>query len=186
MPVTHVNRKRDTYYLHAGKTKAGNPRYWFSKSTEGDLVDAIPEGYEVYENPDAQVFLRKIVLPLVTPAEVAVVKEGLERYAPRQNCVVDIHKEHIVVYHAERLKLDFGGFRFGFRDLPVYYGNYMKVLRFMLTDEDERTFRVQRWCFKGSIDDWIDLWMSRSEGKLSDLVKKFCPHIGQESFYELM
>jgi len=21
MPVTHVNRKRDTYYLHAGKTK---------------------------------------------------------------------------------------------------------------------------------------------------------------------
>ena len=53
MPVTHVNRKRDTYYLHAGKTKAGKPRYWFSKSTEGDLVETLPEGYEVYENPDA-------------------------------------------------------------------------------------------------------------------------------------
>jgi hypothetical protein len=25
MPVTHMNRKRDTYYLHAGKTKTGNP-----------------------------------------------------------------------------------------------------------------------------------------------------------------
>jgi hypothetical protein len=60
MPVTHVNRKRDTYYLHAGKTKTGKPRYWFSKTTEGDLVKLIPEGYEVYENPDAQVFLRKI------------------------------------------------------------------------------------------------------------------------------
>ena len=23
-------------------------------------------------------------------------------------------------------------------------------------------------------------------GKLSDLVKRFCPHIGQESFFELM
>ena len=67
MPVTHVNRKRDTYYLHAGKTKTGKPRYWFSKSTEGDLVETIPEGYEVYENPDAQVFLRKIVPQLVTP-----------------------------------------------------------------------------------------------------------------------
>ena len=67
MPVTHVNRKRDTYYLHAGTTKTGKPRYWFSKSTEGDLVESIPEGYEVYENPDAQVFLRKIVPQLVTP-----------------------------------------------------------------------------------------------------------------------
>ncbi len=109
MSVTHVNRKRDTYYLHAGKTKAGKPRYWFSKSTEGDLVDAIPKGYEVYENPDAQVFLRKILTPLVTPAEVAVVKEGLERYAAGQNCIVDVHNEHIVVYHAERSKLEFEG-----------------------------------------------------------------------------
>ena len=78
MPVTHVNRKRDTYYLHVGRTKAGKPRYWFAKSAEGDLVESIPEGYEVYENPDAQVFLRKIVPQLVTPAEVAVVEEGLE------------------------------------------------------------------------------------------------------------
>jgi hypothetical protein len=101
MPVTHVNRKRDTYYLHAGKTKAGNPRYWFSKSTEGDLVDAIPEGHEVYENPDAQVFLRKIVPQRVTPFEVAVVKKGLERYAPGQNCLVDLRKADIIVYHSK-------------------------------------------------------------------------------------
>ena len=90
MPVTHVNRKRDTYYLHAGKTKAWNPRYWFSKSTEGELVGSIPEGYEVYENPDAQVFLRKIAPQLVTPAEIAMVEEGLRRYAPGQNCLVDV------------------------------------------------------------------------------------------------
>ncbi len=82
MPVTHVNRKRDTFYLHAGKTKTGKSKYWFAKSTEGDLVESMPEGYEIYENPDAQVFLRKIVPQLVTPAEVAMVEEGLRRYAP--------------------------------------------------------------------------------------------------------
>ncbi len=43
-----------------------------------------------------------------------------------------------------------------------------------------------RWCLRGSIDRWIDLYESRSEGKLSNLVKRFCPHIGQESFFELM
>ncbi|MFI5458136.1 MAG: hypothetical protein ACHRXM_22095 [Isosphaerales bacterium] len=186
MPVTHVNRKRDTYYLHAGTTKTGKPRYWFAKSAEGDLVESIPEGYEIYENPDAQVFVRKIVPQLVTPAEVAVVQEGVKRYAPGQNCVVDVQKEHIVVHHAERANLDFEGFGFGLRELPTYYGNYMKIMRFTLVDEKDRTFRVQRWCFRGSIDDWIDLWVSGSEGKLSDLVKRFCPHIGQESFFELM
>ena len=32
-----------------------------------------------------------------------MVEEGLERYAPGQNCIVDVQKEHIVVYHAERV-----------------------------------------------------------------------------------
>ena len=168
MPVTHVNRYRDMYYLHVGRTKTGKPRYWFSTKAEGDLVHAIPEGYEVYENPDAQVFLRKIVPQLVTPAEIAVVKHGLERYAPDQHCLVDVRKADINVYHSKR-------------------GNmYQKMLRFTLDDKKDRTFRVQRWCFKGSIDDWIDLWVSGGIGKLPDLVREFCPHIGQDSFYELM
>lgn len=140
MPVTHVNRKQDTYYLHAGKTRTGKPRYWFSKSTEGELVGTIPEGYEVYENPDAQVFLRRIVPQLVTPAEIAVVEDGLRRYAPGQNCLVDVHREHIVVYHAERVRLDLGGFGIG--ELPPSYRNYMKVMRFTLVEEQDRMFRV--------------------------------------------
>jgi hypothetical protein len=184
MPVTYVNRKRDTYHLHAGKTRTGKPRYWFSRSVEGDLVETIPEGYEVYENPGAQDFLRKIVPQLISPAEIAVVEDGLRRYAPGQNCLVDVHGEHIVVYHAERVRLDLDDV--GFRELPPSYRDYMKVMRFTLADEKDRTFRVQRWCFRGSIDDWIDLWMSGSEGKLPDLVRRFCRHIGQESFYELM
>jgi hypothetical protein len=186
MPVTHVNRKRDTYYLHAGKTKTGKPRYWFSKNTEGDLVETIPQGYEVYENPDAQVFLRKIVPQLVTPDEIAVVKEGLKRYAPGQNCLVDVQGDQIVIHHAERITLDLGRFGFGLTELPTFNQRYMKVMRFTLVNEKHRTFRVQRWCFRGSIDRWIDLYESRSEGNLSDLVKRFCPHIGQESFFELM
>ena len=90
MPMTHVNRKRETYYLHAGTTKTGKPRYWFAKSAEGDLAQSIPEGYEVYESPEGQVLLRKIVPQLVLPAEVAVVEVGLKRYAPGQNCIVDV------------------------------------------------------------------------------------------------
>jgi len=35
MSVKHVNRKRDTYFLHEGKTKTGKPKYFFSKESEG-------------------------------------------------------------------------------------------------------------------------------------------------------
>jgi len=169
MPVIHVNRYRDTYYLHVGKTKTGKPRYWFSTKADGDLVNAIPEGYEVYENPDARVYLRKKPPQIVTPEEVAVVKEGLKRYAPDQHCIVDVRKADIIVYHSKR-------------------GNmYQKMLRFTLDDKKDRTFRVQRWCFKGSIDDWIDLWVSGGIiGKLPVLVQTFCPHLGRDSFYDLM
>ncbi len=168
MPVTHVNRYRDTYYLHVGRTKTGKPKYWFSTKAEGDLVDAIPEGYEVYENPDARVYLRKKPPQIVTPEEVAVVKEGVQRFAPDQNCLVDVRQADIIVYHSKR-------------------GNmYQKMLRFTLDDKKDRTFRVQRWSFKGSIDDWIDLLVSGGIGKLPDLVREFCPHLGRDSFYDLM
>ena len=168
MPVTYVNRYRDTYYLHAGKTKTGKPRYWFSTKAEGDLVDAIPEGYEVYENPDARVYFRKNRASARDPRRDRSGQDGLERYAPDQHCLVDVRKADIIVYHSKR-------------------GNmYQKMLRFTLDDKKDRTFRVQRWCFKGSIDDWIDLWVSGGIGKLPDLVREFCPHIGQDSFYDLM
>ena len=168
MPVTHVNRYRHTYYLHVGKTKTGKPRYWLAKNSEGDLVDTMPEGFEVYENPDAQVYFRRIVPQIVTPEEVAVVKDGVRRFAPRQKCLVDLRKAHIIVYYSKHGSL------------------YQKILRFTLNDKEERTFRVQRWCFMGSIDNWIDLWACGGIGKLPALVREFCPHIGQDSFYELM
>lgn len=59
MPIRHVNRKGQVYYLHQGKTKTGNPRYHFSTKSGTDLVETVPDSYEVYENPNAQVFLIK-------------------------------------------------------------------------------------------------------------------------------
>ena len=115
-----------------------------------------------------RVYLRKKPPQIVTPEEVAVVKQGVQRLAPGQNCLVDVRKADIIVYHSKRGNL------------------YQKTLRFTLDDKKDRAFRVQRWCFKGSIDGWIDLWMSGGLGKLPVLVQTFCPHLGQDSFYDLM
>ncbi len=163
MSVTHVNRKQQTYFLREGKTKTGKPKYFFSKDSEGTLLDAVPEGYEIYENPNAQVFLRKAMPEIITEEEVAAVQIGLRKFAPTQNCIVGTKREHIEVFQAEG-------------------GHYNKMLRFTLTDEKTRQFSVDRWCFRGSIDDWFPL----DCGELRKLVEKYCRHIGKESFFELM
>jgi hypothetical protein len=164
MVVTCVNRKRQTYFLHEGKTKTGKPKFFFSKDSEGTLLDAIPEGYEIYENPNAQVFLRRKIPQLVTDEEIAVVKAGLRQYASNQNCIVDVKGNQIVIYEGQ------GGY-------------FHQMLRFTLTDEKTRRFSVERWCFRGSIDDWFPLL---GGGTLSQVVEKYLRHLGRESFFELM
>lgn len=59
----------------------------------------------------------------------------------------------------------------------------MPTMKFTLTDKDKRRFTIERFCYLGSIDDWIFLDESNN---LEDMAKKFCFHIGRESYYELI
>jgi hypothetical protein len=75
MPITHTNRGGDVYYLHQRATKSGKPSYYFSRKKTGNIAEAGPEGYEVYEEPTkGQVFLRKARPALITPEELACVE----------------------------------------------------------------------------------------------------------------
>lgn len=57
------------------------------------------------------------------------------------------------------------------------------MMKFVLEeDAKRREFVVERWCFRGSIDGWISLDCSTD---LKQLVKKYCCHLGKDSFYEL-
>ena len=54
---------------------------------------------------------------------------------------------------------------------------------FRLTDPAERLYSADRWCFLGSIDDWFPLAYDQP---LDKLARQYLPHLGDESFYELM
>ena len=171
MAVEYVNRKQKTYYLHEGKTKTGKPKYFFSMKAEGALVDVIPEGYEVYENPNAQVFLRKIQPQVITPEEVAIVREGVKKFAKLDHFMVDVKGNQIVVYLCDQ-NVD------GLMAIVASSSRDDAGLLDRLT----REFEVERWCFRGSVDDWLGL---DSSTDLEALVKKYGRHLGKESFYEL-
>ncbi len=57
-------------------------------------------------------------------------------------------------------------------------------LKFILGDDDKRLFTPFRWCYIGSTDDWFPLF--NGPKPLSELARYYCPHIGEESFFELM
>jgi hypothetical protein len=191
MVIQHVNRRGDTFYLHQGKTKTGKPKFFFSRKQEGTLANAIPAGYEVYENPNAQVFLRKALPRVVTDEEIATVERGVREYAKLTYFVIDVKGDSIVIHLPDQNTAFLAGSvasRFGPEPGRVAkemhkFLTYLPMMRFTLVDEQSRRFVTERWCFLGSIDDWFPL---SGSGELSRLVARYCRHLGQESFYELM
>ena len=190
MNVVHINRRGDTYYLHQGITKKGNPKYYFSRNDEGSLVGSVPEGYEIYENPNAQVFLRRISSFVFTEEEIAIVRNSVKDLSALKDFKIDIKRKAIIVFEPDQ-DLDSLAKTISFysgRNTAEMKGmlestiTYSPTMRFVLADEKERVFRVQRMCYIGPDDDWLFL----SIGDLKSLAKEYCYHLGRESFYELL
>jgi hypothetical protein len=199
MAVEYTNRKGDVYILQAGKTKTGKPRYWCGKKLTGEPLDAVPAVYEIREDPgNAIVALRKVQPTEISPLEIELLSDGIRQYAGLEHFIVDVEGDSLVVYlpdrgedEADRILGRFGGMLSLMsprmqetREWLMRHCNYTKMMRFTLVDAAKRKFAVHRWCFRGAIDDWIQLPGCR--GGLPDLVRKCMPHLGKESFYDLM
>jgi len=190
--ITYTNAKGQTYFLHQGRTKTGKPTYYFALKREGPLADSIPDGYEMYENPNAQVFLRRIPPQLITDEERQIVADGMRKYASVRDYKIDVKGKALVVYLADQDSDALAGI---FRDYPSspeekarlmtvlrQQLHYSPMLQFILADEKRRCFWPQRYCFRGSIDDWIGIGLPDT---LSNVVKMYVKHLGNESYFEL-
>jgi hypothetical protein len=189
-PITYINRRSQTFYLHQGKTKTGRPKYFFSLKGSGPLADTVPEGYEVYENPQGQVFLRKKRPSIIHDSEIRAVEQGMRKYSDTEYYRLDTKKNTIVIYLADqdteaikkllpgRYILDYGGMEKALDSIL----NYSPMMRLVLIDNEERKFVPERYCFLGSIDDWIHIG---GPDKLENLIKRYLKHLGKDSFFEL-
>ena len=192
MPITYTNAKEKTYYLHQGTTTTGKPKYYFSTKSEGTCAEAIPEGFEIYENPNTQVFLRRIPPKLITEEERQVVEAGMRTSADVKDYKIDVKGKAIVIYTADQDVETLADVFKGLSPTPSANRQLMSLLRkeiqyspmlqFLLEDEQRRLFTAQRYCFRGSIDDWIDI----GYGSLTTLVKQYVKHLGKESYFELL
>ncbi len=62
------------------------------------------------------------------------------------------------------------------------HAQYTPVLRFTLLDPAQRLFGVERMCYLGHIDGWLDLFKTGSVATLADAL---IPTLGTEQFFEL-
>lgn len=200
MAIQYTNRRGDVYHLQAKGRKGGGTGYSFSRKPTGKPVDRIPEGYEIYESPEgAQVFLRKIKPSSILAKEKQLAETMASRLAPDARCIIEVDGDALVIWLADT-RSDW--FVEGLADIfprgmfPIGEGQkrvmkesidrnarYTKMYRFTLCDDVGRRFSAERWCFRGSIDDWFPLDYGKP---LGDLLEKYLPHLGRESFYELM
>lgn len=194
MTITYTNRKGVTYYLNRGTTRTGKPRYSFAREPKGEPVEQIPEGYEIRENVNGVVSLAQTRPQQILPDEVAVVEAALKRHRKPGNYRADVKGKRIVIYERAGPDMDalapliraLGGIsearQAHLQETLDLGARFSPVMRFTLLDEQDRTFSAQRWCYSGSIDDWID---AGAVGPLKRLARKLIPKLGTEAFFDL-
>lgn len=187
MSIEYINRKAQKYYLHVGKTKTGKAKYYFATKSHGLLAETIPDGFEIFENPSGQVFLRKILRKLISDEELAVVERELGRIPCLRGSRVERKLRVLTVSVADRKEDLLHEFRSlaqwrGLNELPDRFWNYEPQLQFVLVDAKQRLFQARRYCYLGSIEDWIDIG---ERGAVTSLAKRYIKHLGRKSNFEL-
>jgi hypothetical protein len=66
--------------------------------SEGNLAERSPEGFEIYENPNAQVFLRWIPPKIINEEERQLVEDGMRKYSSVLDYKIDVRGKAIIVY----------------------------------------------------------------------------------------
>lgn len=196
MPVIYTNRKGLTYYLCRGLTKTGQPRYYFAREIKDEAVEELPPGFTISESVNGIVSLVKSRPALIWPEELATVEAAVKRPPKGRNYRVSVKHNRIEVYEragpdTETLVAALSGG--GWLDPGLVgriqaeeerYGQFTAILRFTLrvADAEKRTFGVQRMCYLGSVDDWIDLMIA---GPLERLARELIPKLGTDQFFDL-
>jgi hypothetical protein len=188
MAFTHTSRTGKTYYLHTGSKRGGGIQHYFSTKATGSLVECVPPGFGVYETVNGQVYLRRQQPKLITDDELGSIRRQIEQPRQGHRFKVEVLGKVMTIHESGNNLESLRSFapHLSVRQheaIEEQLAHYQPVLRFTLVDDDKRLFAPERFCFRGSVDDWIPIG---PPGSLRKLAGAFLKHLGQESFYELL
>jgi hypothetical protein len=187
-PVTYTNRRGQRYYLGARTTKTGKTRYVFAREPPASAIEQVPEGFEITESINGVVSLRRRGQTTdVLAAEIDLVRSQLARHAHLARHQVEARQKTLLIHEPQNgdpadLIATFGFIGNAARESLARRTRYVPVLRFTLVDADTRTFTVERMCWRGGLEGWRSLHAS---GGLVEVVPRYLPHVGKDSFFDL-
>jgi len=205
---TYTSRDGQTYYPHVVQRTDGRDIYVMRKRRDGALR-LLPAGYEVRESIQGRVSVRRKRPRLISAAEERLLRSALAQSRPFAY-ELDVEGRSATVYasaqdrkcFAESLDAEFADgfadaltktlakryppelvamFRARRRRQDAKRPRFYPLLRFVIADRTKRLFAVERVCFTGE-SSWIRLEVL----PLSAAVMKYLPHLGRDSFFDLM
>ena len=196
MPISYTNRKGLTYTLYRGQTRTGKPRYYFGRAGQGqgEPVTELPPGFTISESVNGVVSLVKDRPSPIQPEEVAAIEAAVQQHPEARRYRVAVKHDRIEIYeqvgpdyqtllgelHMDGLSSP--GLAERLQAQEERHASYTPVLRFILLDPKQRRFGVQRMCYLGSIDGWLELGQT---GPVAQLARALIPTLGTDQFYEL-
>jgi hypothetical protein len=192
-PIAYTNRRGDTYYLHAGTTKTGKPRYFVAKTIGAGALAAMPDGFELVESINAVVSVRRIDpnVPTIAPGDLAAVRSELDRHPHLRFHRADVVKDAIVVFEpvggvsaaflddANRRELGFFVDPFARRVALDERTRFTPVMKFVRGADG---YDVHRMTYRGD-SGWS--WPIASGRRIAPLAARYLRHIGTPKFFEL-
>ncbi len=193
MALQFINRQGKCYYIKSKPTKKGNTTYFMTKKEDEDCLEILPEGYEVFEKPDTCIiFIRQKKKSKFGERELQFIEKELKKNETIDDFRLEITGNTIKIFVAGKEDNDR---LFELWDRPFYSGEKIKELRkrFMRFEERMRIlkrsigeaneYEFQRYCFRGSIDDWISIDGGEN---IQELAKENIYHLGKDSYYDLI
>lgn len=193
MGLEYINRRGDRYFVLQGLTKTGKPKYYAARKSSGVPVTELPPGFELHENPaTAIVTVRKCKPSRVLPSELEFLRNQTRRLAATQRFLIERDGDCLVVYVSDQNDDELEGYcevmgfpmTDAFKESFYTRSTYTAMFRLTLTDDKNRFFEVERYCFRGTIDSWIPL--SHHPQPLRQIGETYLPHLGAESFFDLI
>ena len=207
-PFSYTNRNGITYYLHRVRGRDGR-HYQVMRRDKRHAKKKLPDGWEIRENVHGQIAVRRQRPQQLTGIEQRLLRSAMENLRPFAY-LLDIDGKAATVYASaedckcflESLDADFADgfaqaltkalakryspelvamFRARRQEQNARRPKYYPLLRFVIADKHERHFAVERVCFSGE-NSWIRLEVL----PLSAAVLKYLPHLGRDSFFDLI
>jgi uncharacterized protein (DUF488 family) len=185
MALTFKNLLGEPYYVKEKATKTGKTTYFLTKKLDEACLNKLPIEYEVFEKYDTRLlYIRKAQPTQFSKEEIKVIEKELKKNKAITDFKLDCHGNEIKIYVAEDnesselsalMRLLGGGI--------MNFKNYEERMKIKIDGVNEnKSYEFMRYCFRGSVDDWIPIGRGANLQKLAQMI---LIHLGEDSYYEL-